>query len=55
MIVGLRRSIVRLWERGFGPMSEEARKRLEAVKEIERVDHVLDQVSGAGSIDEIDL
>jgi predicted transposase/invertase (TIGR01784 family) len=55
VVLGLRRSIVRLWERGFGPMPEEARRRLEAVGDVERLDHVLEQVSGADSVDEVDL
>ena len=55
VIEGLRRSIVRFWERSFGPMPEDTRQRLDTIEDLQRLDLILEQVSGAGSIDEVDL
>ncbi len=55
VIQGLCRSIVRLWERSFGPMSDATRQRLDAIEDLRKLEQILDQVSDAGSTDEVDL
>ena len=55
VLAGLRRSIVRLWEQGLGPMPEEIRRKLEAIADVDRLDNVLAQVSRAELADDVDL
>ncbi len=55
VIQGLCRSIVHLWERSFGPMSDATRQRLDAIEDLRKLEQILDQVSGSGSTDDVDL
>ncbi len=54
VVAGLRRSVTRLWQRGLGPMPDDARRRLDAIDDLERLEQILEQVSVADSSDDVD-
>ncbi|MCP4662563.1 MAG: hypothetical protein GY856_44775, partial [bacterium] len=55
LISGLNRSIVGLWERRLGPMPDDTRRRLDALKDPQQLEEIFDKVFGAGSTDDVDL
>lgn len=52
---GERRMLERMLEVRFGPLSEDERRRIEALDSTEKIERIFDQALEAGSLDELDL
>jgi hypothetical protein len=52
---GVRQTLLRLLSRRFGPLSDEAKRRVEQIHSVERLNHMIDQILVARSLEEMGL
>ena len=52
---GIRKTVLRLLGRRFGPLPDGVRRRVEAIRSVERLDQIVDQILVAQSLEELGL